>query len=444
MIGALLSVAALVATFAAGRRRLASGIGVLATAGYGYGILRAHVFDGAAHFVFDAAVVGLYAAAFTGRVPAGARGRDASAVFWAKALFLVPLLMFLVPLQHPLVQLVGLRGAVLFVPMIVVGARLDLDELSHLSRWLAWLNLAAFAVALGELAFGVETFFPRNLLTETIFRSDDAGAARALRIPATFLSAHAYGGTMIATLPFVAALSIDHRARGLDRMVGAAAVLATVLGVFVSATRQHALVLIGMGAAFLLTRAPVRVKIAGVAVAVAVGALVASSDRFQRFAGAADAGTVRARIEGSTAGFLDVALSYPLGAGLARGSGTSIPYFLASRAKPQIGLENEFSRLVVDQGLFGLALWIAFASWTVARRPVPPAGAWATPLRVLRLFVLLSWGSAFIGTGLLLAIPQAAFLLLGMGVLAVARPRGGRAPSWRRPLLPPARVETSA
>ena len=65
-------------------------------------------------------------------------------------------------------------------------------------------------------------------------------------------------------------------------------------------------------------------------------------------------------------------MDYPFGAGMGSAVGTSIPYFLADVAPEQIGLENEFSRILVDQGWFGLGGWLAFVGWLYVRPP--PAG----------------------------------------------------------------------
>jgi hypothetical protein len=113
---------------------------------------------------------------------------------------------------------------------------------------------------------------------------------------------------------------------------------------------------------------------------------------------------------------------YPAGAGMGSSAGTSIPYFLADRAPVAIGLENEYSRILVDQGVVGLALWLAFLIWLLHRPPplrldVP----WGIGVVFMFSLVLSNWLTAFIGTGSLSAVPGSALLLTQMGVLARVR-----------------------
>jgi hypothetical protein len=102
--------------------------------------------------------------------------------------------------------------------------------------------------------------------------------------------------------------------------------------------------------------------------------------------------------------------------------GTSIPYFLAGRAPRAIGLENEYSRILVDQGLFGLGLWVAFLVWLLHRPPpVRFAVPWGFGVVLMFALVLTNWGTAFIGSGTLSAIPGSVLLLTQMGVLLRVR-----------------------
>ncbi len=65
MIGFAFCFVAFVATFRQTRRSLGAGMVALLSIGYSYGLLRARVSDVGGHFIFDAALAGLYAAAFT-------------------------------------------------------------------------------------------------------------------------------------------------------------------------------------------------------------------------------------------------------------------------------------------------------------------------------------------------------------------------------------------
>src|SRR5439155_7983249 len=63
-MGLLLSIVAFVLSWLAGRRSVGAGMVVLLSVGYSYGLVRAVVFDGFSHLIFDAATLGLYAARF--------------------------------------------------------------------------------------------------------------------------------------------------------------------------------------------------------------------------------------------------------------------------------------------------------------------------------------------------------------------------------------------
>ena len=95
----------------------------LLVVGYGYGILRANFPTDASHFIFDGGVLGLYAAVFMTPAQGQPRYRSLSLQPWVAALTAWPLLLFFVPKQDWLIQLVGLRGAVFFVPFLLIGAR---------------------------------------------------------------------------------------------------------------------------------------------------------------------------------------------------------------------------------------------------------------------------------------------------------------------------------
>jgi hypothetical protein len=141
----------------------------------------------------------------------------------------------------------------------------------------------------------------------------------------------------------------------------------------------------------------------------------------QRFFELTDPEAIVGRAHGSVnEGVLDIMLDHPLGAGLGAGA-PSIPYFLADRAPPPIRVENEYARLVIDVGWIGLGLWLAFLAWLYTRplhRSAEPVIYWAG------LFghglTLTAWGTALIGTGLLVSIPGSALFLIQMGIVAQA------------------------
>ncbi|MGZ3461099.1 MAG: hypothetical protein ACXU86_21640, partial [Archangium sp.] len=208
MIGAGLTLLAIVSTYLVTRRSLGHGLGALLMSGYFYGILRARYPDGISHFIFDSAVAGLYLALLTGRKRKMRVGQDGVVLrYWVRVLMVWPLCtMVLSPFfdsQPFFIQLVGLRVAILLLPLMAIGAKLTEEELDSFGEWGLWLNAVAFAFALLELRLGVETFFPQNAVTTILYNSNDVGAERALRIPSVFNTAHAYGGTMLLSLPLL-------------------------------------------------------------------------------------------------------------------------------------------------------------------------------------------------------------------------------------------------
>jgi hypothetical protein len=72
VISLTLCVVALVATYMAARRSLGRGVGVLLAVGYLYGIVRANQLNGYSHLLFDAALLGLYAARLFNTLPTSA------------------------------------------------------------------------------------------------------------------------------------------------------------------------------------------------------------------------------------------------------------------------------------------------------------------------------------------------------------------------------------
>jgi hypothetical protein len=181
--------------------------------------------------------------------------------------------------------------------------------------------------------------------------------------------------------------------------------------------------LFALGAlAFLGLRWSARARLRFALLVVLVLGVVAANERLQRFTTLADGLGVVERVRVSAnVGVVDAVLDYPLGVGLGRAVGTSIPFFLQPFASPQIGAENEFARIALEQGVIGLAVFLGFVVDVVARKtarnPIAP------PLVALlfRYLVAIMWGTAFIGTGMLTSIPGTPLLLLMMGVL-LARP----------------------
>jgi len=425
MMGLLLTVVAFLLAWYVSRRSTGQGLGVVLLFGYFYGLLRARFPDGFSHFIFDGAVLGLYLALLTGRRRKVKQGRDGQVLeLWVKVLMVWPLVAMLLSLffdsQHILIQFVGLRVAILLLPLITIGAGMDERELDRLGDWVLWLNVVAFGFALLELRLGVEPFFPRNASSHIIYLSADVGEDRLPRIPATFNSAHAYAGTMLMSLPLlVRRWSRPEK----SRLLTGAVLVASTLGIFISAARSPVVQLAVMLALLLLvSRFSLKMLAAVVGVGAVVTFVVMSTPRFQRFLTLKDTEYVTDRVSWSVNESLThVLLNYPLGNGLGSAAGTSVPFFLTHLARPQIGLENEFGRVALEQGIIGLLLWLLFVGWLATRLPPRRRGTPWVATRMMWASVVVMWMTAFIGTGLLASIPGSAFLLLFMGTVVGAR-----------------------
>jgi hypothetical protein len=339
--------------------------------------------------------------------------------------------------------MVGLRGSVLFIPLALVGGYLQASDLRGLSVGFAVLNLIALTFGLAEYVMGVQHFYPMNAATALIYGSNDVGAG-FLRIPAIFANAHLYGGTMAASLPYlIGGMDDKNRKARLLVLLGIAAAL---LGVLLSATRLHFLACFALGVVAILNTSMSskrRMIIALTLLAVAVVAL--RNERFQRFKSLSDTDSVEGRLAGSVnRGFFEILLEYPMGNGLG-GGGTSIPYFLEGQVRNPIGMENEYVRILGEQGIIGLLAWAAFIVLFLSRAvAVFRPGPWSTTRRLVWCSCVFGLATGFVGMGMLTAIPHTAIMLLGIGwtmTPMLAENRERQLAPVRRPLfataLPP-------
>jgi len=424
MTGILFCAAAFLLALLAGRRSLTAGISAVLGVGYFYGILRANFPDPASHFIFDFAVLGLYITQLSGRQPAETASRTRTVQIWLALLIAWPVVMAFIPIQDPLVQLVGLRGNIFLLPFLLLGARLKRADIPRIALTLAVLNIIAFIAAGAEYTAGIERFFPRNANTELIYRSADVGAAQdQFRIPSTFSGSHVYAGTMVMSLPFLLGAWAMGETKRRRRTLLVCAMLAAMLGVFAAASRVHTVVLaVILIAAFFSGSITAGARVLLMAVMGALALIVLSQERLQRFTTLRDTGYVSTRVTGSVnASFWDLLLEYPLGNGLG-GGGTSLPYFLQNRLRGQVVLENEYARILLEQSSIGLCLWIAFIGWFVSRRLRAARDGWELGEHMAWLACVLYFGTALIGIGLLTAIPQSALLFLCAGWVGAKQP----------------------
>ncbi len=419
-MGATLCLVSFVVAAAFSRKSLASALGFTLAVGCVYGWLRANFLDGLTHFCFDAALCGLYVGSLP-RLRFVRRERAGRVTLWTGVLVGWPLMVVLLSpfleAQHVFVQLAGLRNAVLFAPLLLLGGAIADEDLNRFASWAEWCVVGASCFAIAELILGVERFFPANEVTRVIYASNDIEGG-FFRIPASFTSAHAYGGTMVALIPLLLGRLEVVRPR---RWLTLAAIALASLGVFACGARLP-VVLFGfvlVGSLIQLRRKPFALLMLTVSMA-AVGYSVSQSSRLRRFETLGDPEMVSDRVSGSVnMSFWDILSDSPMGKGLGSAVGTSVPFFLADYARPPVGIESEFGRLLLEEGLPGLLLWLAFVSstlwfsaWEVRRGGSRSAGMW--------IFCAGSWASGLVGTGLLASIPSTMILMVYLGRLSRA------------------------
>ena len=231
MLSIALCIVAAIVSFVASRKSLVSGLGVVLSVGYAYGIVRANIEQPGSHLLFDAAVGGLFVARVFHSPSGDEPPLPKQLVWWVALLMGWPLLLMAVPKQDTMVQLVGLRGNAFLLPFLLIGAQLTDDRKYRLALWCAVLNIAAFILAAVEFRFGVEAFFPRNAVTTIIYKSNDLMGATAYRIPSSFSNAHAFGGTMVMTLPLLLGAWLQAARPAAHKLLVATAILAASVGV---------------------------------------------------------------------------------------------------------------------------------------------------------------------------------------------------------------------
>jgi hypothetical protein len=419
----------LVGTFVITRWSLLAGLVAMLTVGYGFGIARAHLAQAASYFLFDVSLMGLYVGALFHGLSVPARGL----LRWFIALAGWPFIVLTLLHQDVLIELVGLRAAVLMLPLMLIATRLSDEDVRRLALCVAVLNVLVFVVAGAEFYLGVAAIYPENEATAIIYHSRDVAESTEYRIPATFSSSHAYGGSMVAGLPLlIGAWAARQRRQSAATAFLLLGVFVSVVAVFVAAARTHFLVATALLVVVTLSG---RLRFAAwagwVLLMSAVGWIVASEERLQRFLTLQDPEFLAERIGISiNTHFFDLLFEFPFGDGLGSG-GTNIPTFLLDRIPPAVRLESEYSRLLLEQGIVGLGLWVGFIVWLLWRgfgrlRAQPDLG------RLLCLVCVAAFfASGLIGIGLFVSIPASAFLFIQIGILLSERQRraGDRAAS---------------
>ena len=278
------------------------------------------------------------------------------------------------------------------------------------------MNLAAFAVAGFEYFFGIGQLFPRNQVTELIYRSKDVLGHTAYRIPGSFANAHAFGGTMVVSLPLLVGAFTQKHKRPLHGQILILGIVTALVGLLMSGARTHFVMagILVLVATFSL-RSSIGYAVGWLVLLVGIGWLVSGEQRLQRFMELRDTEMIAERVSSSVnMTFFEIAARYPFGNGLG-GGGTSIPYFLQDRIIAPLGLENEYARIVSEQGLFGLFIWVLFIVWLMRRRNPRHDDSWHLGWRLAWVACIVLFLTGLTGTGLLTSIPQSALFLILVG-----------------------------
>src|ERR1700722_9554907 len=438
MIALVLCIVGALAAFFVGRRSLGAGILVVVAVGYGYGIVRANLASTFSHFIFDIALVGLYASQFVWHKNKQPTSNHSTLNMWMYILMGWPLLMLFMPFQPLLVSLGGWGGNFFFFPAVFLGTRLRDKDLRQLAFGFGILNLIALVFGVAETYKGIEPFFPYGPMTLTMYNSLDSSGASS--IPSIFQNAHTYAGLMVITLPIVfGAWVLATEARWLKILL-LAGMAAAFVGVLMAATRQN--IVLAAAMAIIATMSGKLGALKRVVWAVAIVAVIwgaMHNDRWQRYK-ELDSQSVEDRLSGSVnRTFWEVLAEYPMGNGLG-GGGTSIPYFLASQVNHPVWVENEYCRILLEEGVIGLLLWIGFIGWFVFNRSAFTKDEWLTGPRMAWFLCLLSFLIGAIGIGMLSSIPNSFMFVLFLGWTSVspvsvpARTPGKLAPARRLPV----------
>jgi hypothetical protein len=410
--------------YIAGRRSLVSGLVVTLAVGYVYGILKANVADTTSNFIFDAGVIGLYATQLFRPLNLAQKIRVEALRSWMEVLILWALLIFFLPAQDFMIRLVGLRPSIFFLPFLLLGARLMPEERYKLAFWLAGLNLVALGFAAAEFFIGVTAFFPRNPMTKIIYLSKDVlGANTLYRIPSSFANAHSYGGTMVATVPFIAGALLQKHKHPWQINLLISGLAAALLGVLLSATRVN---FVAISILILVLTFSIKSRIGyafgWIVILVSIALFASGEARLQRVADLQNTEYVKERVVGSVnMGFFELAAQYPFGNGLG-GGGTSIPYFLQGRIRNPVVMENEYARIMLEQGIFGLCLWIAFIVWLTSRYKGSRFDSWRQGRTLAWCACVLNFGIGLLGIGLFASVPQSCILLMTAGWVGAREP----------------------
>jgi hypothetical protein len=200
-------------------------------------------------------------------------------------------------------------------------------------------------------------------------------------------------------------------------------IVAALVGVLMSAARTHFLLaaILIIAATFSL-RSRFGYALGWLTLLCCLGWAVSGEQRLQRFMELRDTDAVVERVSWSVnMNFFEIAVQYPFGNGLG-GGGTSIPYFLQNRIINPVAMENEYARIMLEQGIIGLIIWVAFIIYLYTRGNRDPLDPWYLGKRLAWVSSALLFVIGLTGTGLLTSIPQSSLFLLLVGWVGARQP----------------------
>lgn len=418
MSGTILCLAALLSCSITAIRGVLPGLCCLFFWGYLFGILKAHYIESNGLFIFDAATIGFYFGTLSNQEIRSLFPRFNRLLPWVYILIFWPVFVAVIPIQHYLVQVIGLRGNIFWLPMALVGFLIRDIEKQKFISFIAILNVVAFCFAVAEFFIGVDYFVPENEVTKIVHNSADlAGGAK--RIPSIFANAHSYSLFMVSTIPWllgeIIAINLSKASSVVTRFILIIGLLCAAAGIFMSGPRQPVIALAIIGAMiFFSGRFNLTLLMTVTLAGTVISYFVSQDERFQRFAELQDTNLIFNRLQVSVnISFFEILMDYPMGNGMGAG-GTSLPGFAQALLSRQVIMENEYSRIMLEQGLPGLSLFLAFFFWYLLQKR-----SQRDPDFFLKNYIFYSTITTFItaviGVGMMTTIPGTAFLWLGLG-----------------------------
>ncbi len=420
-IGLVLTALCTLSVFVLARRSPGHAMGVLLLVGANIGYIRAHYATSLTMFLFDIGCVSFYAGALLSpQMRARLHNIGGALPHWFFWLCAWPALLLLVPTQPFLVRLVGFRDAIFYLPFLLVGYVLTPEDRRQLAKWLAVIVLLALGEAWLEVHFGLAALFPPIPVDFLILAAHDVHVGHHLtyRIPAFFVAAAVYGEFCVLSVPFLVAAVVDKQRSAKMRLLALLALTASLLGVLYCASRSDFLIMAGLlFTALLVARMPVHFKVMLALLALAGGLLMLRTPRFQRSLTLQNTAADQRRVQFSVnQSFIALLEKYPMGNGLG-GGGSNMPSFLQHAVRHRVTLENEYARIMLEQGIPGLILWCAFLLYFFLRgQPFKVRREKAANTLAYACCAALIL-QAMLGLGLYETTPSAAFLFLLMGWL---------------------------